>query len=95
MRKLAILLLLALPVAAQEPVDLGVVDRIKTEAFDHSKVMEILRQISDVHGPRLTGSPGFEDAARWAMTHDVSDGFKMVLTDLLNQMGYESVAKNI
>ena len=35
------------------------------------------------------------DAARWAMTHDVSDGFKMVLTDLLNQMGYESVAKNI
>jgi len=35
------------------------------------------------------------DAARWAMTHDVSDGFKMVLTDLLNQMGYESVANNI
>ena len=35
------------------------------------------------------------DAARWAMTHDVSDGFKMVLSDLLHQMGYESVAKNI
>jgi hypothetical protein len=35
------------------------------------------------------------DAARWAMTHDLSDGFRMVLTDLLQQMGYESVAKNI
>jgi hypothetical protein len=35
------------------------------------------------------------DAARWAMTHDVSDGFRMALTDLLQQMGYESVAKNI
>jgi hypothetical protein len=34
-------------------------------------------------------------AARWAMTHDVSDGFRMVLIELLNQMGYESAAKNI
>jgi hypothetical protein len=34
-------------------------------------------------------------ASRWAMTHDVSEGFKMVLTELLNQMGYASVAKNI
>ncbi len=29
--------------------------------------METLRNLTDVHGPRLTGSPGFEDAARWAM----------------------------
>ena len=34
-------------------------------------------------------------AARWAMTHDVSEGFRMVLTELLNQIGYASVAKNI
>src|ERR1700683_4050678 len=67
MRKLAAVVLLALPALAQEHVDLGVVDRIKTEAFEHSKVMETLRNLSDVHGPRLTGSPGFEDAARWAM----------------------------
>jgi carboxypeptidase Q len=67
MRKTALLILLALPVLAQERVDLGIVDRIKTEAFERSKVMETLRNLSDVHGPRLTGSPGFEDAARWAM----------------------------
>jgi hypothetical protein len=36
-----------------------------------------------------------EDAARWAMTHDVSEGFRMVLIELLNQMGYESAAKSI
>jgi len=29
--------------------------------------METLRNLSDVHGPRLTGSPEFDDAARWAM----------------------------
>jgi hypothetical protein len=63
----AVLVLLALPALSQEPVDLKVVDRIKTEAFERSKVMETLRNLSDVHGPRLTGSPGFEDAARWAM----------------------------
>jgi carboxypeptidase Q len=68
MTKIAAVLLLMVPAFAQENVDLGIVDRIKTEAFDHSQVMETLRQISDVHGPRLTGSPGFEDAARWAMS---------------------------
>ena len=67
MRKTALLLLLAIPVLCQERVDLGVVDRIKAEAFERSKVMETLRNLTDVHGPRLTGSPGFEDAARWAM----------------------------
>jgi hypothetical protein len=67
MRKSAVLILLALPALGQERVDLGVVDRIKTEAFERSHVMETLRNLTDVHGPRLTGSPGFEDAARWAM----------------------------
>jgi hypothetical protein len=56
-----------IPAVSQERVDLGIVDRIKAEAFERSKVMETLRNLSDVHGPRLTGSPGFEDAARWAM----------------------------
>jgi hypothetical protein len=36
-----------------------------------------------------------EAAARWAMTHDVSEGFKMVLKELLTQLGHESVTKNI
>jgi hypothetical protein len=67
MRKIVVLLLLALPALTQEHVDLGIVDRVKAEAFERSKVMETLRNLSDVHGPRLTGSPGFEDAARWAM----------------------------
>ena len=36
-----------------------------------------------------------EAAARWAMTHDVSEGFKMVLKELLPQLGHESVAERI
>jgi hypothetical protein len=67
MRKTVVLLLLALPALSQEHVDLRIVERVKAEAFERSKVMETLRNLTDVHGPRLTGSPGFEDAARWAM----------------------------
>jgi len=29
------------------------------------------------------------------MTHDVSDGFKMVLKETLRELGHESVAENI
>jgi carboxypeptidase Q len=54
-------------VTSQESIDLGIVDRIKGEAFARSEVMEHLRNLTDVHGPRLTGSPQFDDAARWAV----------------------------
>jgi len=67
MKSIVLAALLAVPALSQERVDLGLVDRVKTEAFENSKVMETLRNLTDVHGPRLTGSPGFEDAAKWAM----------------------------
>lgn len=52
--------------AAAADTNLDRVSRIKAEAFDNSKVMDILASLTDRHGPRLTGSPEFEDAARWA-----------------------------
>lgn len=36
-----------------------------------------------------------EKAARWSMTHDVSDGFKQSLRTLLNHMGYRDVAERL
>src|SRR5258707_1031041 len=67
MRCAALAICLAFPLLAQEKVDLGVVKQIKTEAFDHSKVMETLSYLSDWYGPRLTGSPEFRQAADWAV----------------------------
>jgi carboxypeptidase Q len=61
---IAILPLLAL---AEETVDLGVIHRIKSEAFENSKVMDHLFFLTDLHGPRLTGSPNFQAAADWAV----------------------------
>jgi hypothetical protein len=36
-----------------------------------------------------------EAAARWCMTHDVSDGFRMVLKRLLMELGYEDIADRL
>jgi len=57
---------LTAPAAAAEDVDLEVVHRIRHEALQKSQVMDHLLYLVDVHGPRITGSPGFQDAAEWA-----------------------------
>jgi len=36
-----------------------------------------------------------EEAARWSMTHDESKGYRLVLKDLLNHMGYKDVAERL
>lgn len=53
--------------SAGDTVDLDAVHRIKTEAFENSRVMDHLFYLTDVNGPRLTGSPGFQKAAEWAV----------------------------
>lgn len=88
MRKAALLVFFALPtLMAQERIDPGIVDRIKTEAFERSRVMETLRNLTDVHGPRLTWSPGFEDAARWAMGELNGYGLDKVHTEKWSPSG--------
>src|SRR2546422_4023002 len=67
MRTLALLLVTSVAAIAEEKVDLAAIYRIKTEAFQHSKVMEHAFYLTDVYGPRLTGSPGLKAAAEWAI----------------------------
>jgi carboxypeptidase Q len=63
-------LLAALPRAADGPatekIDLDAVYRIKDEGLQRSKVMDIESYLTDVYGPRLTGSPNIKEAADWA-----------------------------
>lgn len=67
MKKLLASALVATALCAQEKVDLAVIQRIKVEAFQNSKVMDHLFWLTDVYGPRLTGSPGFTAAANWTV----------------------------
>jgi carboxypeptidase Q len=57
-----------LTAAAEERVDLDALYRIKEEGLQRSQVMDTLWYLTDVHGPRLTNSPGMRAAAAWAMT---------------------------
>src|SRR5262247_1961103 len=65
-----IVALVVLPLAAQWPanekLDLDAVYRIKEEGLQRSKVMEIESYLTDVYGPRLTGSPNYKEAADYA-----------------------------
>ena len=50
-----------------ENVDLAVVNKIKAEAFNNSKVMDTMFYLTDVYGPRLTNSPNYQAAGDWAV----------------------------
>ncbi|MGA7162041.1 MAG: M20/M25/M40 family metallo-hydrolase [Bacteroidota bacterium] len=62
-----------------EKIDTAVIAKIKNEGMNNSKVMETLSYLSDVYGPRLTGSPEFREAADWAKKR-------------LEEMGLQNVA---
>jgi carboxypeptidase Q len=69
-RKLALsvillLVLFLLPLWAEEPVDLGMVNRIREEGFHRSQVMDTAYHLMEVLGPRLTGSPQLKAANEW------------------------------
>src|SRR4030095_5992560 len=71
MRKVGIyfsFLFSAVGLFAQEKLDLETINRIKVEGLKNSKVMDIAFHLTDVNGPRLSGSPGFMKAANWAQS---------------------------
>jgi len=60
---------------AQERVDAEINARIRKEAQDHSKILRTLHYLTDVYGPRLTGSPNLKAAGEWAIKEMASWGF--------------------
>ena len=54
--------------------------RIREEGLEHSKVMETLSYLTDVIGPRLTGSPNLKRANEW--TRDKLAGWGLTNTHL-------------
>jgi carboxypeptidase Q len=68
MRRIAVALVLmaaTTAAAAQDPLDLDTVNRVWDEGFKHSQVMATLGYLTDVIGPRLTGSPQMRQANEW------------------------------
>lgn len=64
-----------------EEIDTAVVSKIKNEGLNRSQVMDILSMLTDVHGPRLTNSPGYRKAADYAKSALISWGVQNVHAD--------------
>ncbi len=67
--KLSVLFFLFIPTiifSQTEKIDTAVMNQIRTEGLQNSKVMDIAFHLTDASGPRLTSSPGFFRAANYA-----------------------------
>src|SRR5881628_1094315 len=63
------------PLAAQERLDPQIDAKIRLEEEQHSQIMRTLHFLTDVYGPRLTGSPNLKAAGEWAIKEMRSWGF--------------------
>jgi hypothetical protein len=50
-----------------EPIDPETNARIRQEGMERSQILRTMHYLTDVYGPRLTGSPSHANAAKWAV----------------------------
>ena len=80
MLRIALAAFIALAATAAPPAPSEVIDhetnaRIRKEGQDNSQIMRTMHHLTDVHGPRLTGSPNHKGAAEWAVKQMTEWGF--------------------
>ena len=63
---------------AQDPATLA---RIRDEGMNHSQVLELFNHLTNVIGPRLTGSPAFKQAIDWSAATLTKVGLSNVRTE--------------
>jgi hypothetical protein len=61
---------------ADERIDQDVFWKIRQEATSNSQIMRTLHFLTDVYGPRLTGSPNLKAAGEWAVRQMQTWGLK-------------------
>lgn len=87
----SLLLALASPIMAfaqsTEPVDQAVINRIRKEGLENSKVMDIIFNLTDMSGPRLANSPGYNRAANYAINALKSYGVEKAELDAWGEFG--------
>jgi len=65
MKTLSLALVVCGLVAAQEKVDQAASARFRSEVLEKSQIMHTLHMLTDRYGPRVTGTPNHEAAAKW------------------------------
>jgi carboxypeptidase Q len=64
---LVVIALIQTGAAAQEPPDAAMIAKIRAEELNHSAASDVFYMLTDVIGPRLSGSPAYDQAAHWAV----------------------------
>ena len=64
-----------------------VVAKIKDEGLNRSQVMQTLSYLTDVIGPRLTGSPNLKKATAWTLDRLKQMGLSNVRTESWGEFG--------
>lgn len=63
-----VLLLIFLPLLAQSTATTSDIQaRIGSEGTERSQIMKVMHMLTDIYGPRLTGSPNHHQAAAWTI----------------------------
>jgi carboxypeptidase Q len=83
----AVLIATVVAVSADDHVDQDVISRIKVEGFQHSSVMDTLGYLTDVYGPRLTGSPNLKAAGTWARDQLTKWGLEKAALETYGDVG--------
>ena len=60
----------------QEKIDREVYWKIRSEAAERSQILNTLHMLTDVYGPRLTGSPNLKAASDWVVKRTTEWGLK-------------------
>ena len=69
---------------AQDP---AVLQKIRDEGLNHSQVMDIAFQLTEVSGPRLTVSPGYNRASNYSVEQMKKWGLTNVRRDVWGDFG--------
>ena len=62
--------------APQEKIDRETFWKIRSEAAERSQILNTLHMLTDVYGPRLTGSPNLKAASDWVVKRTTEWGLK-------------------
>lgn len=77
-----------------ETADTLVISKIRTEVRQNSQVMNLLKEITDINGPRLTFSKGFAKSADWVKSQLNEWGIQNVKFETFEQIGKGWSIKN-
>ncbi len=61
-----------------EKIDHETFAQIRSEATERSQILNTLHMLTDVYGPRLTGSPNLKAASDWVVKRTTEWGLKNV-----------------